>query len=371
MALTPVAHAQENAAETVLDPYALTEMVQGFLNERGIPTERVGIGFCYLETGEEWFYNGDTWFYPASMYKVPLMMALAERVSTGELDQDGDFEGMPLSTVEEYILTYSNNDWAHIVRSYLGGDAVWRAETMQYADLPEDYYDSDFIEYGYFSPRYMTKVLETLYNEPERFPNVTACLMNAQLGHYFRLDGVNDPYDVAQKYGSFCDDWGRNWNCNAGIIYTPHPIILTVMTLDAPSYEWVIGRFALLFKDYALSLEEKLPAVEEAIEERKAEEAAAEAEEAEKAAAEQREAERRAAEIAAQQEADRLAAAAARQRQRTVLLVGIAAAALILAVLVAVLVARMRKRRRFAEYERRFREELRQEELARRRGGRP
>ena len=85
--------AEEPAAEAILDPAALTEMVEGFLAERGIPTERVGIGFCYLATGEEWFYNGDSWFYPASMYKVPLMMDLAERVYAGELDQDGDLTG--------------------------------------------------------------------------------------------------------------------------------------------------------------------------------------------------------------------------------------------------------------------------------------
>ena len=366
-ALPLSACAEERAPEeNILEPAALQEMVEGFLRERGIPAERVGIGFYYPETGEEWYYNPDTWFYPASMYKVPLMMLLAERVSRGELAQDSDLEGLPLSTVEEYILTYSNNDWAHTVRSYLGGDAVWRAETMAFARMEEAEYNSDFIDYGYFSPRYMTQVLETLYENPDRFPNILDCMLQAEQAHYFRLADEMHIYSVAQKYGSFCDDWGNNWNHTAGVIFTEHPFILTVMTLNAPEYEWTIGHFAVLFKDYVLGLEKRLPAVEQIREEN---EAAREA--AAKAAAEQAEAERLAAERAAEQaaqqaEAERLALARAQQRQRILLIAGIAVLIAALIALVCVLIARARRRRRYEGYRRRFEEELRQEAQARR-----
>ncbi len=361
----------DGAAEAsggMLDEAALTEMVEDFLAERGIPAERIGIGFCYLETGDEYFYNPDAWFYPASMYKVPLMMLVADRVSRGELTQDSKIDGMPVWQVEEYILTYSNNDWAHNVRNYLGGDAVWRAETMGLADLPTEYYDSDFIEYGFFSPRYMTKVFETLYYNQDRFPNVNDCLLNAMPANYFHL--ANELYNtpIAQKYGSYCDDWGKNWNGTAGIIYTEHPFVLNVMTLNVPEYEWVIGHFALLFRDYVLSLEEDLPDYQ--AEQAKLEE--------ERLAAEQAEAERRAAEEAerARLEQERLAAekAAAEykaaQARKNLLIAGIAAAVLftVLCVLVGTLLSRRRKRRRYEGYRRRFEEELRQEA---RRGGNP
>ncbi len=361
------AFAQEPAgSETILDPAALTELTESFLRERGIPTERVGIGLACPASGEQWYYNGDTWFYPGSIYKLPLMMVLAERVSAGMLAPDTEIEGWPLSKIQEYVLTYSNNDWAHVVRTYLEGDEVWREEAKQYAALAEDDYDPDYMAYGYVSPRYITGVLSTLYADPERFPNVTECLLQAQLGHYFRLDGVNEPYAVAQKYGSYCDDLGNNWNGNAGILYTPHPIILTVMTRNVPDYEWVIAHFALLFKDYALSLEEKFPAAEQAEEERKAEEEEALLEEerlaGEKAEAERLEEERLAAgkAEAEQPEAEKTG------RSSGLLLIGAAGLLALLAALLCVLAARVRKRRRYESYRRRFEEELRQESARRR-----
>ena len=348
--------------DSILDAEELTRLVEQLLKESGMPADRFSVGYCYTATGDEWYYNGDVWYYPASMYKVPMMMQLAEKESAGELTPESEIYGLPLRTVEEYILTYSNNDWAHNIRTYLGGDEVWREGGKEYAGLPDDYYDPDYMQYSYFTARYMTRVLRTLYSDGDaRFPNVIDCLLQAQQAHYFRLSESMYAYPVAQKYGSFCDDWGRNFNHNAGIIYTGHPFILTVMTLNAPNYEKLISDTALLMTEYSLKLDEKLDAYEKEQAEKEAARLAAERKAAEEAEEQARlEAERRAAERA-ERERQR---AEAEQREQLRRIAVPAGAALLLAALLALgvaLNARRRKRKRYEGYRRRFEEELRRE----------
>ena len=67
---------------------------------------------------------------------------------------------------------------------------------------------------------YMTQVLEMLCQDPDRFPGVTEKLLKAEPAHYFRLSSEMNAMDIAQKYGSYLDQEGSNWNHTAGIIYT-------------------------------------------------------------------------------------------------------------------------------------------------------
>ena len=349
-----------DSGDGVLDEAALQKMLEDFISENGLDPKNFAVGYVYTGTGEEWYYNGDTWFYPASMYKVPLMMMLAEKVAAGELEQDSDLGGYTVALAEEYIISYSNNDYAHYVRTYLGGDEEWRQHAKSYTTLEDDYYSPDYMDYCYFSPRYITQVVKTLYNESQRFPNIIECMLVARPTHDYRLsDYMNNTYSVAQKYGSYCDNFGDNFNHNTGIIYTPTPFVLTVMTLNVSNYEKVISDVALLFTEYTLSLEDDLVVYEEEQAEQAEQEAiaAAEAEKKaaeEKAAAEKAEAQRLAEE---QAEAERLEKEA-QQRKKLVTLGLIAGLAVILIVLVLILVSRAKKRRRYAEYEERFRREM-------------
>jgi len=354
----------DETEEGVLDPDAMQQMVEDFIAERGINPERFSIGYVYTATGEEWYYNGDTWYYPASMYKVPLMMRLAEKVSSGEITQDTDLGGYDVSKAEEYIITYSNNDFAHNVRKYLGGDEVWRQEAKAYAQLQEAEYDPDYMDYCYFSPRYITQVVKTLYNEPERFPNIIECMLNAEPTHYFRLsENMNNDYQIAQKYGSFVDSFGDNFNHNTGIIYTETPFILTVMTLNVSGYEKVISDAAIMFTEYTESLE---PELEEYVEQQ--EQAAEEAAEAERIAAEEKAAQEKAEaeRIAAEKAAEEAEARKAEQKKQLVKLGAAAAAVLVLIAVLAVLLKKRAKRRRMQEFERRFRQEMEQQRRNRR-----
>lgn len=302
---------------TIFDPDELQSMVDSFIQEYsgyGVKADNISFAYTYLATGETWFYNPDTWYYSASMYKVPLMMILAEKEANGELTQESDVKGLTLAYAEESILVYSNNDYAHLMLNYLGTDKEAREMYKQFSSLPDDYYDPDFIDYSYFTVRFMNDVMTTLYNAPERFPHIIDCLKRAQPTDYFHLY-IDPELEVAQKYGSY-----KEFNNTSGIIYTPNPVILTVMTSDLARAELVIGEAARMFVDYTYTLDGKLNSykeekarAEEEAKQKAAEEAAAQAEEEarlakeaeEKAAAEEA---ARQAELAAQQEAEERAA---------------------------------------------------------------
>jgi hypothetical protein len=176
-------------------------------------------------------------------------------------------------------------------------------------------------------------------------------------------------YKIAQKYGSYIDMQNTNWNHAVGIIYTPHPFILSVMTENVTAFEAVEGRFAALFKDYILSLEDKVaPFAEQRAEEQ--------AQAAELPAVEQAPAEAAGEEIRVEAQpqpvqtvTQQQSAVEAREKQDRAakrLMYSLAAtlgAVLILGILGAVLVGRVKKKKRYEAYRRRFEEELRQEAL--------
>ena len=304
LACVPAAFADGTDAEEmkIFNDSEIENIIKDYLSSRSISAEKVSIGFCYTATGDEWFMNGDEWIYPASLYKMPLMMLLAEKVSSGELTQESNIGGMSVGQIEEYIIVYSNNDWAHTIRAYLGGDEAWRAEAKKYARLSDADYSADYMTYCYFTARYITEVIETLYASPETFPNVIECMGQAKPGEYLRTN-IEGQYTVAQKYGSYIEPNGTWNNHAAGIIYTPNPIIVTVMTRNVDNYNAVIGDIAELLTSYALTLDEKLEIFEQ---QKLAAQVAAEQAEADRAAAEQRaaeEAERAAAEKAAAEKA--------------------------------------------------------------------
>lgn len=322
---------------TIFDPDELQSMVDSFIQEYsgyGVKADNISFAYTYLATGETWFYNPDTWYYSASMYKVPLMMILAEKEADGELTQESDVKGLTLAYAEESILVYSNNDYAHLMLNYLGTDKEAREMYKQFSSLPDDYYDPDFIDYSYFTVRFMNDVMTTLYNAPERFPHIIDCLKRAQPTDYFHLY-IDPELEVAQKYGSY-----KEFNNTSGIIYTPNPVILTVMTSDLARAELVIGEAAKMFVDYTYTLdgklnsykEEKAQAEEEA-KQKAAEEAAAQAEEEARLAKE-------AEEKAAAEEAARQAELAAQQaaEERAALMEKIKAAAIVLCVAAAAVV---------------------------------
>ena len=257
-------------ADSIIDEEALgsqvKEVIDRYTTISSMKASNVSIAYTYLATGDTWFYNPDTWFYSASLYKVPLMMILAEREAKGEINADTMIENISLAEMERVTLVNSNNDSAHAALRYISGKTVkkdsevaTRPLYMAYSDLPETYYHSDFVNYSYFSARFMNDVMNTLYSEPNSFPHIIDYLKQAEPDHYFRYN-LGNTYDIAQKYGYYKDARQTEWHSASGIIYTPNPILLTVMTADAPYAEAFIADLASLFTRYTLELDSQLEA---------------------------------------------------------------------------------------------------------------
>ena len=329
------------------------------------------MGFCYTATGDCWYYNADVFMYSASLYKVPVSMLAAEKVAAGELSQEDDSMGVSLSYLEESALIYSNNDSGHMLVHLMGGTDWGKCsdQLIRYTDLDESYFTPDFYGSSFYTARFMTQVMRTLCEGgEERFPHVIENLLIAQPDSYLNLS-LMGKYQVAQKYGAFEERNGNSNNHITAIVYTPNPIILAVMTRDVGNYEWVIGQLAARFKDYALTLDEKLvPYVEEKEAQEAAQEAEVQAQQAAEAQAQREEEARLQAErqrfLDEREKQDRA------DRHLKYSLVATVTGLLFLGVLSILFVGKHRKKKRYDSYRRRFEEELRQEAMERRHGKR-
>ena len=302
--------AEEAETLSVLDEAELSELVSDFMAERGLSESNFAVAYCYTGTGESWSFNGDTYFHGASLYKLSLMMGLARKVSSGELQQTDSIGGLDISYIEKRSLTYSDNEISEMIIDYFSPFRSFRLMQAEIAGVPEEELPDDYFNSISFSSNFMLGVLMELFRDPDKYPNIVDCLLEAEPGHYFRMT-LDGQYAVAQKYG------GGNMNGvrylhTAGIIYTPTPCLLVVMTRNATNAEYAIANMAQLMADYTLTLDQRRDDIlaQRAEEER----LAREAEEAERLAAQKAEEERLAAEEAERERQRLEAEEAARAR---------------------------------------------------------
>ncbi len=311
MALAIPAFADENdvagevsASTGIINADELQQMMDDFVAKYSLDTRNrsLCVGFCYLKTGDMWFYNEGKWCYSASLYKVPVSMLLAEREVAGEISADTVYENKyytgSLETLEQKAIVNSNNDAGHALADWMGGTYNGKCadQLIKFTDLPESYFNDDFFSVSYYNVNFYTQILRTLYNNQENYPRIIDYMKQAQPNAYLRtyLEGK---YEVAQKYGAFEETKvtpTKNNNHAGGIIFTPNPIAVTVMTVNVDNFNDRIGEIAQMLADYALVLDTRYEAYE-------AEQARAAQEEAERLAREEQE--RLAAEAAASQQA--------------------------------------------------------------------
>lgn len=290
---------ESETSQSIIDADELKKMFDEYVAQYNLNggSRSFSVGFCYLRTGDTWYYNDGKWYYSASLYKVPVSMLLAEKEMAGEITADTVFENQystgSLDTLEMKSLVNSNNDTGHALVEWMGGTYNGKCadQLKKFAPFDDSFYISDFYDYSYYNVSFYTEVLKTLYNNQANYPRIIDYMKQAQPGAYLRtyLDGT---YEVAQKYGAFEEvkaNPAKNNNHVGGIIYTPNPIAVTVMTVNVENYNKRIGEVATMLANYALTLDTKYDEFNAA-----------------KAAAAQEEAAR-----LAQEEADRLAREAA------------------------------------------------------------
>ena len=263
LSAAPSALAEEaDPEDSLIDGELLEEWMATYAHGQGMDRDwqDFSVGFCYTATGDCWYHNGDVFMYSASMYKVPVCMMISEKIAAGEFTWTDTIQGSTVEYLVSETLIKSNNDYGHLLANYLGGSYFGKCSDLSigYTDLDPAYFPREFSEKSYYSARYMTQVMRTLYEGgEERFPRVIEYLLQAQPNEYMNLK-FKDKYPVAQKYGAYDEGNGYNNNHDAAIVYTPTPIIVVVMTRNVGDYQNHIADVANFLAEYSLTLDREL-----------------------------------------------------------------------------------------------------------------
>lgn len=217
--------------------------------------DNVGIGYYNSRTGEEYYINADRYMVSASMFKIPLNMIFADRISSGEMALDTMIGAMPYNWYQYRTIVESDNDRSVVLMEKLGGYHGFKELQIPYLgndpvqDLGYDYSIDNF-----YNPREFIHLLRLLYEDPVRFPGVVEHMLIAEPYRYFRQ--YDHRYPVAQKYGFVSQDNTPNspgthtYINTCGIIYTPDPFCLVIFTDNVGQAYDLIGELGIVMCDY-------------------------------------------------------------------------------------------------------------------------
>ena len=213
----------------------------------------VGIGYYNSRTGEEHYRNADRYMVSASMFKVPLNMIFADRVSSGEMTMDSEIFNAPYSWYQYRTIVESDNDRSVDLMNYLGGYRAFKQLQIPYlgndpeADLGWNYQIENF-----YNPRQFIHMLRTLLESPERFPGILENMLQAT--PYSYLHQYERRYPIAQKYGfveQAEENRGYHTYINAcGIVFTPDPFCVVMFTDNVLKAYDLMAEFCTVMCDY-------------------------------------------------------------------------------------------------------------------------
>ena len=209
------------------------DLIARLLQKYEADASGVGIGYYNSFTGEERYLTADQYMVSASMFKVPLNMIFADRVSSGEMTMDTEIYGAPYRWYQYRTIVESDNDRSVDLMNVLGGYRAFKQAQIPYlgndpeADLGWNYQIENF-----YNARQFIHMLRSLLAEPERFPGILENMLQAT--PYSYLHQYERRYPIAQKYG-FVEqsepNRGYHTYINAcGIVFTDTPFCLVIFT---------------------------------------------------------------------------------------------------------------------------------------------
>ncbi len=214
----------------------IMERINNYLGD-----DKYSTSFIYynLETEETLAFNEDLYMNAASLYKVGLSIAAYDMVDKGEitlddlvyyspwqyqggtgiLQYDLSFGALPLRTLIEYSIKYSDNIAATMVYSYVGGwsNFKWRLFEL----LGINYGDYDNVT----SARVELEVLRYIYENRNNTNYATLIDYLKNTDFHDRLDKYLPQDIVAHKIGS-----DEGYTHDIGIVFTEEPYIIIMMT---------------------------------------------------------------------------------------------------------------------------------------------
>ena len=228
-------------------------LVYRLLDKYEAEEDGVGIGYFNSRTGEEHYINADRYMVSASMFKVPLNMIYADKVSSGEMTMDSDIFGAPYRWYQYRTIVESDNERSVDLMNYLGGYRAFKTAQIPYlgndpeADLGWNYQIENF-----YNPRQFIHMLRSLLAEPERFPGILENMLQAT--PYSYLHQYERRYPIAQKYG-FVEqaesNRGYHTYINAcGVVFTDTPFCVVIFTDNVLKAYDLMAEYCMVMCDY-------------------------------------------------------------------------------------------------------------------------
>ena len=247
----------------LIDGDALTKFFDEYLHENYCDNEDqcLSIAVWCPDTDEYWYYNPDVWMYGVNWYRLPVSMYLAEKVSKGELTMDTVVNGITLEYAITTALAATSNPSSSSMVLYLGGNMTTNCAdlTTGLSGLPESYFVPEYYQENAYTARLMLEITKTLYlGGEERFPLVEESMKEAMPEDFFKRDwDIRHSWEIAQASAAYWGDGaGDRVNCT-GIIYTPSPILLTVMMKNIADMD-IMGGVAWRFSHLGEAIGERL-----------------------------------------------------------------------------------------------------------------
>ena len=247
----------------LIDGDALTKFFDAYLHENYCDNEDqcLSIALWCPDTDEYWYYNPDVWMYGVNWYRLPVSMYLAEKVSKGELTMDTVVNGITLEYAISTALAATSNPSASSMVLYLGGNMTTNCAdlTTGLSGLPESYFVPEYYQENAYTARLMLEITKALYlGGEERFPLVEESMKEAMPDDFFKRDwNVGHDWVIAQTSAAYWGDGaGDRVHCT-GIIYTPSPIVLTVMMKNIADMD-IMGGVAWRFSHLGAAMGERL-----------------------------------------------------------------------------------------------------------------
>lgn len=210
-----------------------------------VDPNKVWFGYYNFTTGEERYYRGDEYVTAASMYKVPLNMVFAERISNGEMTEDTKLSHVPYSSYRDRSLIDSSNDASAFLWSCLGGYQEYKKLTAPYMTDDVEGLTWKYYENNYYTAEQFIHCLKLLYSEKERFPTILET-MSVKEDPYF---GPGSPYDMSAKTGYLPEDWHCYQN-DCAIVYAQDPFAIVMFTDNLPNAYSVLADYCAIMCEY-------------------------------------------------------------------------------------------------------------------------
>lgn len=256
--------AAEKALKAEQEKEAFSDL-QSELNEY-IGSDKIRIGLIYydLEIGNSIEMNPDMEFAAASTVKVPMNMALMNLAQKGSIDfessmeyTESDYEGgtgilqgkdrsepIPLRTLSEYSIVYSDNIATQMIIRKIGRDVMYdsfsKMAGREVARTGNMTTAADSAAY-----------LKRLYANPDKNPYYEFLITNMKNTIFHdRIDKYIPQELAAHKIGNYA-----SYVNDVAIIYTERPYVLVVFTNGVSDAPEKIAQISKMIYEYQAGLE--------------------------------------------------------------------------------------------------------------------